>query len=224
MSAAGPDVEPLAAPVERRSRAERRAESEQRLLDATMTLVAHRGTEATSLADIAREAGCSRGLPAYLFGSKQGLLLAVVEEILGRFRDEHLRPALHGKVGLDAVLTTVRVFLEALRDPGDAGRAYQVLIGEAVGPQREFAAPINALHRSVQSRFVVMLRDGVARHEIDPDLDLDAFAWSLVSMLRGAGVLSLSDPEHFPLDAFVECTALSTRRALEARPASPTSA
>jgi AcrR family transcriptional regulator len=198
----------------RRSHADRRAESEQRLLWATATLVAERGTESTSLADIARAAGCSRGLPAYLFGSKQGLLMAVVEELLDRFRDQHLAPALADKVGLDAVVTTIRVFLQALENPLPATRAYQVLLGEAVGPQREFAVPINRLHRSVQQLFLLHLREALERGEIATDIDLEAHAWSLVSLIRGAGLLALADPEAFPLAAFIEHTVQSTERAL----------
>jgi aminoglycoside phosphotransferase (APT) family kinase protein len=39
-----------------------------------------------SFADIAREAGCSHGLPGYLFGSKTDLLLALVDDVLREFR------------------------------------------------------------------------------------------------------------------------------------------
>ena len=65
-----------------RTQAERRASSERRLLDAAAKVIAERGTTSVSFADIAREAGCSHGLPGYLFGSKTDLLLALVEDVL----------------------------------------------------------------------------------------------------------------------------------------------
>ena len=47
------------------------------LIDATISLLAKQGPESISLREVARTAGVSHGAPAYHFGSKAGLLLAV---------------------------------------------------------------------------------------------------------------------------------------------------
>lgn len=52
------------------------------ILDASERLFAARGYERTSLEEIGREAGLSRGTPSYFFRSKEGLYLAVLERIL----------------------------------------------------------------------------------------------------------------------------------------------
>ncbi|HEY8545332.1 MAG TPA: helix-turn-helix domain-containing protein, partial [Acidimicrobiales bacterium] len=96
-----------------RTQAERRASSERKLLDAAAKVIAERGTSSVSFADIAREAGCSHGLPGYLFGSKTDLLLALVDDVLREFR-VLVEPAVGRQRGLPALLATCRVFLESL--------------------------------------------------------------------------------------------------------------
>lgn len=63
------------------------AASRKAVLDAAETLFAARGYDATSLQEVCDAAGVSRGLPGYLFGSKEGLYRAVLD----RFRDAPLR-------------------------------------------------------------------------------------------------------------------------------------
>jgi len=211
-------VGPRVAVPARRSQADRRADSEQRLLRATTILVSERGTEAMSLAEIATAAGCSRGLPVYLFGSKQGLLLALVDDVMKRFRDEMLEPALAGKSGLAAVLATIEAFLRPIEHPGPAARTFNILVGEAIGPRREFAGPVNRLHRRVHAHFLEHIRDGMAAGEIRPDLDAEATAWTLVAMLRGAGTLTLVDPDGLDVGAFIGTAIDHARRALVVEP------
>lgn len=57
------------------------------ILDAAEKLFAQRGYAMTSLQQIGREAGVSRGTPSYFFGSKQGVYVAVKERLAQRVRD-----------------------------------------------------------------------------------------------------------------------------------------
>ncbi|HXY28870.1 MAG TPA: helix-turn-helix domain-containing protein, partial [Acidimicrobiales bacterium] len=60
--------------LERQSQAERRSRSEDALLDAAAELIAERGIQGASLANIGSRAGLSRGLPNHHFGSKDALV------------------------------------------------------------------------------------------------------------------------------------------------------
>jgi AcrR family transcriptional regulator len=64
--------------LSRRTQAERRAESEQQLLRAAAEIVVQEGVAAATFESIGRRAGYSRGLAAQKFGSKQGLVEALV--------------------------------------------------------------------------------------------------------------------------------------------------
>ncbi len=56
------------------------------VLDAAETLFAERGYKATSLVEVGRRAGVSRGTPGYFFGSKEQLYRAVLERAFQRAR------------------------------------------------------------------------------------------------------------------------------------------
>src|SRR5438477_11987117 len=55
------------------------ARSRKAILDAAERLFAERGYDGASLADIAAEAGLSRGTPSYFFGSKERLYIEVLD-------------------------------------------------------------------------------------------------------------------------------------------------
>ncbi|MFE3827399.1 TetR/AcrR family transcriptional regulator [Streptomyces sp. NPDC059092] len=63
---------------------ELRRRSRERLLQATVELVAERGYEATKLADIAERAGSARGLISYYFPGKRQLLQSAVHRLMHR--------------------------------------------------------------------------------------------------------------------------------------------
>ncbi|RDG34727.1 TetR/AcrR family transcriptional regulator [Streptomyces corynorhini] len=70
---------------------ELRRRSRERLLDATVELVAERGYEATTLAHIADRAGCARGLVSYYFPGKRQLLQSAVHRLMHRTLEDGLR-------------------------------------------------------------------------------------------------------------------------------------
>ena len=80
----------------RRSHAERRAETRERVLHAVVESVAEVGFQKTTAAEIARRAGVTWGAVQHHFGHKEGILLAALEEsfrtfasILGTPSDRH---------------------------------------------------------------------------------------------------------------------------------------
>ena len=62
----------------RRTQAERRDESGRSLVEAAIAVVARQGVNAATFDAIGRQAGYSRGLATQRFGSKQGLIEAVI--------------------------------------------------------------------------------------------------------------------------------------------------
>jgi AcrR family transcriptional regulator len=66
--------------VQRRTQAERRAETRARLLDAARSVFAERGYHAASLDLVSEGAGCTKGAVYHHFGSKEGLFLALLDQ------------------------------------------------------------------------------------------------------------------------------------------------
>ena len=200
----------------RRTQAERRAASEERLLEAAATLVAARGTARASLGDIAATAGCSRGLPTYLFGSKEGLLLALADYLVDRFRTRLFEPALEQRQGLPALLIWMRVYVDSLRGPEIQVRAACVLLGEALGSEPAFLPAINRLHRNVRSMVEHYIVEGIEQGAIRADVDPAAQAALLIGTLRGISLLAVTDPDSLDLDALSAELVTGTERSLHA--------
>src|SRR3989338_11006175 len=96
-------VEPRA----RRTQAERRDESARNLLRAATEVIAGQGVTAATFEAIGARAGYSRGLATQKFGSKQGLIEALIAWLHAR-QDEGLSAlGVDAMPGLDAVLTYV---------------------------------------------------------------------------------------------------------------------
>jgi AcrR family transcriptional regulator len=203
-------------PKARRTQSERREASQRKLLDAATELVARQGTARTSLTEVAGMAGCSRGLPTYLFGSKQGLLLAMADDIVERFRVRRLDPAVGDRTGLAALIRHIELYIEALRQPPATIRAAVTLIGEALGSQPDLLPAVNNLHATARVMIERYITDGIERGDIRGDVDAAAQAAILTGTLRGISLLALTDPAGLDLDAVSAELAASTRRSLAA--------
>lgn len=68
--------------VERRSNAERSAETQERILEATLECLSERGYAATSTNEVVRRAGVSRGALVHHFSSKSDLVAAAAVHLI----------------------------------------------------------------------------------------------------------------------------------------------
>ncbi|MBO0332013.1 TetR/AcrR family transcriptional regulator [Sneathiella sp. CAU 1612] len=73
----------------RRRQEDRRVETRRRLVDATIMLLHEKGAGQLTMADVAREAGLTRGAIQYHFENPKSLLIASIEEIASRL-SQHL--------------------------------------------------------------------------------------------------------------------------------------
>jgi AcrR family transcriptional regulator len=170
-------------------------EKAQRIVDAMRASVALRGVAGSTFDHVAREAGVSRGLLHYYFGSKERLLAEVVK------RDTELRMA-----ALDEQLATassaadfiamLRVTLEAmLRDDTE----FLTLSFEAFTLSRrnpEIAAEFSELVRRTRENVAAVLaakqEEGVLELRADPS----AIAEILFGLGDGLALRILAEPER----------------------------
>ena len=124
----------------------RSALSTTRLLDAAAELIAERGYERMTLAAIGERAGYSPALVTARFGSKEGLLAALVDRMAVDWAENVLAPAIAERSGADAVHTVLAELHRDLRRtieeriaaaPGDAAvepaSAAQLIVGALRG-------------------------------------------------------------------------------------------
>ena len=80
-----PRVDLAQRPIERRSHAERTAETRGRVMNAVIESIAEVGFQRTTAAEIARRAGVTWGAVQHHYRDKEGILMAVLEESFKTF-------------------------------------------------------------------------------------------------------------------------------------------
>jgi AcrR family transcriptional regulator len=164
-----------------RTQEQRRSEAEQSLLNAAARLFARNGVEATSLADIGREAGYSRGLANHHFGSRAALVERLAERMQSRFVDAVTPTA----SGVDQLVIAADTYLDQVRRGSGERRAFFVMWGSSFAeesPLRQVFVQDDARFRSGIEEFV---RAGQQAGELRPDADAVAFSVTFVALLRG---------------------------------------
>ena len=167
----------------------------QRIVDAMRASVARRGAAGSTFDHVAREAGVSRGLLHYYFGTKERLLVEVVR------RDCDIRMAT-----LDAALADVRTaddFVDALvrslEDVLEHDPDFYALLFEITTLARrndEIAGELSALYRRTRSHVADLLRakqgEGVLRLADEPE----AVAAILFALGDGIALQVLPAPDR----------------------------
>ena len=194
----------------------RRLEGEkaQRIIAAMRASVGKRGAAGSTFDHVAREAGVSRGLLHYYFGSKEQLLVEVVRhdcEVRNRNMDERLERAGSVDEIVDALVVGLNEFIED--DAGGQAVIYEML--SASRHSEEIRAELAELYRQWRERLAGWLRvkerEGVIRLQAEPE----AVASILFALGDGFGIQVLCDSDWDQRAAF-ELGVESARRLLGA--------
>ncbi|HXA38685.1 MAG TPA: TetR/AcrR family transcriptional regulator [Phenylobacterium sp.] len=177
----------------RRTQAERRDESERGLVRAAVALVSEEGVSASTFEAIARRSGYSRGLVGQRFGSKLGLIEAVIAYLHDGRESFADGGKLDGLPGLEALLTYANHYVQRLSHLGEV-QAYFRLLAWAVADISTFRTVFAAEHDRIGARFEGWIRQGQAEGQIRPDLDATAAALMVGSQLLGLSIQVLIDP------------------------------
>lgn len=169
---------------------ELRRRSRERLLQATVELVAERGYEATTLGDIADRAGSARGLISYYFPGKRQLFQSAVHRLMHMTLAEALE---HGtgppgpRDGEEVLARAIDAILGMARDHPVLMRAHMAGILQQEG----------FVQCPEQQRLAALLHSAVTRYgSCDPDTDYPL----LRALLMGAVVAVLLPGAPMPLE------------------------
>jgi AcrR family transcriptional regulator len=195
----------------RRTQEQRRTETRRRVLEAAIELIAKHGSRAISLAEVGRAAGYSRGIVTHHFGTRSELLrTAVVQAQLFDVPD-------NGGSGLERLDALVRTYLAGLRDRAPACQAFLILWTEALASD-PVLAPLYAQRDSwFRAILADLVRKGLVDGSIRPDADPSAVAATLLGLLRGIGLQSMSVGAPVDVDAVIEQTVHLVSRGLAPR-------
>jgi AcrR family transcriptional regulator len=170
-------------------------EKAQRIIDAMRRSVARRGTTGSTFDHVSREAGVSRGLLHYYFGTKEQLLVEAVRRD-GELRIERLEQQLSAaKTADDFIDLMAQNLQQTIREDPD----FVTLVFELFTlSQRnaEVAAEYAALMRQTREQVTAMLaqaqQEGIIRLHAEPE----AVAEILFSLGDGFALRMLTEPDR----------------------------
>lgn len=186
----------------RRTQAERVAESDQRMLRAAVEFIATRGSSQTTLEMVGVAAGYSRGLAQHRFGSKDGLLEAVLAHVVKEYR-ARLLPTLKGLSGLDALYCEIDAYLAGMDDPPMSSKAFFVLMLESIGPVPQIRHVFADLSDRWHKALAWQIRLGQQRGDIVRSANPEVEAELIIAAVRGLRLQSMLSPPASNLAAAI---------------------
>ena len=188
------------APTKRRTQEERKAESERRIIRAAVELFAKQGYMKTTLIEVGKAAGYTGGLVSHRFGSKEGLLNAVIDNATVRFFEDQLKPSIEGtqvETAEQALRNYISTYFEEVFVRESHIRALYVIMGEGLGAVPEVRPKIAQLNRGMRQRLARIIDRGIEAGEFNARLDSASAAVLIVGLLRGVVMQYLADPRAF---------------------------
>lgn len=171
------------------AKAEQSTRTKGALIEAAIALFGEHGYRATSIKAIAERAGITHGVIPFHFGSKDGLLLAVIETCFERFAQSVLGPLQDpqrtrdfGLGDLDATLRAQVAFSDA---HPEVGRVFQVLMAESIASSPELRPHFRSFHQRLVGVGIAWMREGQARGALRSDADPETVVETLLAFLTG---------------------------------------
>src|SRR4051794_3256078 len=176
-------------------------EKAQRIIEAMRASVGTRGAAASTFDHVAREAGVSRGLLHYYFGSKEQLLVEVVRhdcEVKIAAMEARLERADSVEAIVEALVYGLEEFIE--HEPGSQAVTYEML--SASRHSEEIRAELAELYRRWRSHLADALREKERQGVVELQADPESVAAVLFALGDGFGIQLSSDPNWASEDAF----------------------
>jgi AcrR family transcriptional regulator len=198
--------------TERRTQAERRAESRLRLIEAAIKLLGSHGYAGTSLVEIGKAAGLSRGLVSHHFGSKEACMQAVVATIRERAAAQLNAVDARGLAALDRLF---EVYFGGVRRHDANARAMYVILVEGLTSTPGLRSAVAKTNAITRGHIAEMVRDARAEHDdVGGDSEVEATAVLIEGILRGVALQYLADPDVVDLDRTVQLAKVMVRALL----------
>jgi AcrR family transcriptional regulator len=180
-----------------------RRSQRQDLLKAAIELFAKEGSRGTPLAAVAERIGVTTPAITHHFGSKQGLLMEVVQATDETYEFMSVPPSATGIERLSGLRAWARALLS---DSGFAhlSRLRTVMVAEALDPDFSAHDHFVKRHRQFRRNNANTVIQGQADGSIRKDVDPMTVATEIVAFMQGAQIQWLLDPRNIPLETIVD--------------------
>ena len=183
------------------------------LVDCAIDAIAELGFPRTSVAEVARRAGVSKGVVTYHFAAKDDLISAVIADVLGsmteyvqprllaaeplRFPERFIAPYIgtwveYFRTHAREVIALVRIYNSFRDEAGRPNPAFDVRADEVTAVEQVLAhgqakGLLGAFSAQVMAASLkAVLDDLLTQFAADPDLDIEAYGTELVALFERA--------------------------------------
>jgi AcrR family transcriptional regulator len=186
----------------RPTQVERSEDARARIIEAAFACLAEQGYQQTTLAEIAKRAGCSRELPRYHFGTKDRLMEVLLDETGVAWTGLFKRQLETNVTGPDALRNIADVFADRFTQDSARFRGFAVLLFGAADPS------LHALHKKIvvtqrvtRAAFKEIVVEHLKHQPGQPMHDVDGMAALIYAIFRGFTYQWLIDPESISIEA-----------------------
>jgi AcrR family transcriptional regulator len=182
------------ASVETRTDSKLDSAKAQRIVEAMRVTVGRHGAAGATFDRVAQEAGVSRGLLHYYFGTKERLLAATVRHD-AELRIGQLEERLAGADSIDAI---IEALVSQLEDFVHEDRGSQAVVYEMLSASRrneEIREELGRLYAAIRERVAAALHEKEREGVINPRGDAESVASVIFALGDGLELQLLSGPE-----------------------------
>jgi TetR/AcrR family acrAB operon transcriptional repressor len=182
---------------------EEAAITRQKILKAALAVFSSKGYSATTLEDVALQAGITRGAIYWHFGSKGELYTALVEEYASRGSTIVQQASSEGGTFRQVLRRIFTRQLEAIEEDPEL-RAMMELTLFKIELTAEVKTSLQGqaeANRALVESITAAMRMGIQGGELRPDIDPLQMALAFLAFQKGAVYLWLLDPAAFSLKA-----------------------
>lgn len=168
----------------RQSQSERRERSDRAMLKAAVGLIAEKGLASISLAEVGITAGYSRGLVVERYGSKAGMVLALLDSMEQWF-ENRLQSALEGRIGMQRLYARIATHLHGVRVSAARVGALYAIHAEVLRGMPEVAERVMQQESHWRDGFRSDLNSAIENGEAVAGIDTQRCARLLFAAQRG---------------------------------------
>ncbi|KGK88155.1 TetR family transcriptional regulator [Desulfosporosinus sp. HMP52] len=171
----------------------------QSILDVAGKLIAQKGVKATSLSDIAKEVGISKGTLYYYYSNKNDIIYDIADIHLTRITKELLSwiESIENNISAEDV---IRVVFERISTAETRGKLHLYLISDAVTSN----APLNQRFREKYREWRIALENGLRKVLKDRTADYVVLSYIILAALDGFTIQWRLGEEDIPIEGIAK--------------------
>ena len=185
----------------RLTRAEKKAETRTRLLEAAATVFARRGMQQASIDDVAEHAGFTKGAVYANFKNKEELFLAMLDDRFAGHVEEIDRVLASDAEPEDQARVGAAHFIDLITSDPEWERLFFEFSAYA-SRNENFRRELVARRRDLQGRMAELFRLRAEQLGVEPPFPIEDIARMTFAMADGIALQKLLDPESVSDDMY----------------------